>query len=112
MNETVAGGLIAIASSTIGAIVSSRLTQQERRWGQARDLITDMSEQVAAYHQVEELLAQRLAVWEKKHAKTIKTEARDVVVEQGYARPWMTDKWVRAHASRWRLTAEKYPVQD
>lgn len=107
MNDTVLGGLVAIASSTIGALVANFLSQRERQWGQAKELIREMSEQVAAYHQVEEVLACRLAELESRHVKTLKTEVRDMVVEQGYERPWMTGKWVRTHASRWRLISDR-----
>jgi hypothetical protein len=86
-------GLFTLAGAVIGLFASYLTTRLERRWEKARKLILDLSEQVAAYHKLEELYIERLSRIDHSATKklTIMKEMREQVAEiDGYVRPKMT----------------------
>lgn len=101
----IASGLFALGGALVAGLFTYLAARVGHRWDRARSDIQKLSEQVAAYHKLEELYKVELAVNDPAHraAKTIQQDMRDKVQgEDGHVRPEMTAHEAQKIGRSWR----------
>ena len=93
MDPQITWGLFALGGALLGGLITLAATRIDRRWDRAKRQIVQLSDQVAAFYQLEQLYKDELANLSTngEAATTIMKKMRSRVSESGeYERPAMT----------------------
>lgn len=95
-------GLFAIAGAVVTGGFTLAATLIERRWGQAYRDIRALADQVEAYHQLESLYKDEMAMLTGKASKTVMEQMRKRVADYGlFVRPTMTSEQAKKIRAKW-----------
>jgi hypothetical protein len=101
----VISGVFALSGALLGGVITLATTRIDRRWERAKRQIVQLSDQVSAYYQLEQLYKDELAKIDDagRSGKTIMEEMRTRVSESGeWERPSMTSLAAQKIGKEWR----------
>ena len=93
MSGEIVSGLFALSGALLGGLISYATTRIDRKWDKAQRHIGELSEQVSAYYQLEQIYKEKVAEVDSsgRSAKTVMEDMRSKVTETGeFERPYMT----------------------
>jgi hypothetical protein len=102
MDPILYSSLFAAAGAVVTGGFTLAATLIERRWGQAYRDIRALTDQVEAYHQLESLYKDEMAMLTGKASKTVMEQMRKRVAEHGlFVRPTLTSEQARKIRANW-----------
>jgi hypothetical protein len=94
--QAIAASTVAAIASLVAAIVTAyfgyRATRTSKEIADLKGELKRAYRQVAAYHELEDIACEEIAMQRNSSAKTIKTELRDRAVQRNVERPDLTRK--------------------
>jgi hypothetical protein len=101
MSEAIIGAVAGVAGAFVGGLFSWLAARTGARWTEAQKELVRLARQVAAYHRLESLYAERLGTATGANPATIRVQLRDEVERLGLERPEVTQKEAERLERRW-----------